>query len=185
MSEIVRCRACGYITKETSVKKVCPACGLPETVFEPHQEKVSKNRQLILGLNLHPISVHFPQALAILIPLMLAATWLPFEGLRFQLLITVRVLVVILPFSVAAAFFAGLIDGKTRFKKLTTPFLLRKIILGSVFLILSVAMAVLAFVEDSEPTLFYLILAFSVVCAICAALLGKIGGKIMSAKING
>jgi ribosomal protein L37E len=185
MTEMVRCRACGYITKETSVKKVCPACGLPETVFEPYQEKISKNRQLILGLNLHPISVHFPQALAILIPIMLAASWLPFEDLSLQLLISARLLIVILPFSVAGAIFAGLIDGKARFKKLTTPYLLKKIIVGFLFLVLSTVMAILTFVMESGPSSFYLILAMSVGCAICTTILGKIGGKIMSSKING
>ncbi|MBW1807479.1 MAG: rubrerythrin [Deltaproteobacteria bacterium] len=185
MTDMVRCRACGYIAKESSIKKVCPACGLPETVFEPYQDKISKNRQLILGLNLHPISVHFPQALAILIPIMLAASWLPIENLSFQLLISARLLIVILPFSVVGALLAGLIDGKTRFKKLTTPYLLKKIIVGSVFLILSTVMAILMFVEDFEPDSFYLVFAMSVGCAICAVILGKIGGKIVSAKVNG
>jgi len=28
MASLIRCKACGYITKEGKVKDVCPACGV-------------------------------------------------------------------------------------------------------------------------------------------------------------
>ena len=58
--ELVRCRPCGYVMKKSELDKVgvCPACGLPHTVFEPYREKVSANRLFILGLDIHPIVIH-------------------------------------------------------------------------------------------------------------------------------
>ena len=56
--ELVRCRPCGYVMKKSELGTgVCPACGLPHTVFEPYREKVSAKRLFLLGLDIHPIAI--------------------------------------------------------------------------------------------------------------------------------
>ena len=68
--ELVRCRPCGYVMKESELGDVCPACGLPRNVFEPYRERVSANRLFILGLDIHPIAIHLSQTFVALTPLL-------------------------------------------------------------------------------------------------------------------
>jgi hypothetical protein len=70
MKEFVRCRPCGFVMEAGKLGDVCPACGLPRKVFEPYREKVSRNRLMLLNLDLHPIVIHLSQALVIAIPLL-------------------------------------------------------------------------------------------------------------------
>ena len=71
MTQLLRCKPCGYIIKEQDLGQVCPACGMPKSAFEPYKENISPKRKFILGLDLHPIAVHFPQAFATILPLIL------------------------------------------------------------------------------------------------------------------
>ena len=67
--ELVRCRPCGYVMKKSELGTgVCPACGLPHTVFEPYREKVSAKRLFLLGLDIHPIAIHLSQTFVAMIP---------------------------------------------------------------------------------------------------------------------
>ena len=81
MKELVRCRPCGYVMEADKLGDVCPACGLPKKVFEPYRERVSRNRLMLLNLDLHPIVIHLSQALVIAIPLLVIITKL-FTGFQ-------------------------------------------------------------------------------------------------------
>ena len=70
MKELVRCRPCGFVMEADKLGDVCPACGLPRKVFEPYRERVSRNRLILLNLDLHPIAIHLSQALVIAIPIL-------------------------------------------------------------------------------------------------------------------
>jgi hypothetical protein len=73
------------------------------------------------------------------------------EGrVRTALLDTTRVLSIFLPFSVILAFAAGLFDGNLRFHKVTTPVLIRKIVVGSLFFLASVGAGLLALLTDID-----------------------------------
>lgn len=185
MAKTVRCKACGYVTDESKVKDVCPACGLPKTVFEEYNEKISKKRKFILDLHLHPIAVHFPQALATLIPVLLIAAMLLDPDLLLYFVHSARVLAVLLPFTVVGAIVAGIVDGKTRMKKLNTPLLARKMILGFLLLLFSVPMAVVVIWFGNWWGWPFLLIALSLGCLICEVFLGRIGGKLMYARLKG
>ncbi len=184
MGQII-CKACGYIMNEEKLGEICPACGVPRVAFEPYTETMSKKRARILGLNLHPIMLHFPQAFAAVIPPFLLLGAIAGPTIGHQVMSTVRVLAVILPLTVLAAAACGLIDGKTRFKRLTTPLLVRKIIAAVVLFVLSVAVAAVALLLGTDyPGRFYLFL-LSAACMVCEIYLAEIGKTLMNAKLPG
>lgn len=137
--ELVRCRPCGYVMKASELGEgVCPACGLPHTVFEPYRERVSANRLFILGLDIHPIAIHLSQTFVALAP-MLIVFHLIFPN--FQEVIVHSVInfsVWALPFSLVASTVSGIVDGITRFKTLRTPMLISKIIYSGLILTTSI-----------------------------------------------
>jgi hypothetical protein len=138
MKELVRCRPCGFVMEADKLGDVCPACGLPRKVFEPYREKVSRNRLMLLNLDLHPIVIHLSQALVIAIPLLVI---LKNFFCNFQPEIIRNVLifsVFIFPFTLLLAIITGIIDGLTRFKTLATPLLRVKIIFSFIILTLSI-----------------------------------------------
>ena len=71
MKTFIRCKACGFIMDASHLKDVCPACGLPKTVFEPYTKKISSKRKFIIDQHIHPVSVHFPQVFIVVIMFML------------------------------------------------------------------------------------------------------------------
>lgn len=183
--ELVRCKACGLILPEKKLGDVCPACGVPRSAFEPYRETMSGKRKFILNLNLHPIALHFPQAFSAIIPpfIIMGVAVNPIAG--HDLLATVKVASLFMPLAVAAAFVCGLIDGKTRFKKFNTPYLILKIMFASVLLALSVILAAVAYFygTDYPGRLFLLIL--SLACIACQIYLAGIGKMLMNAKLPG
>jgi hypothetical protein len=145
MAEMVICKSCGYVMEKGKLGDKCPACGVPAKMFLPYEERISARRKLLLSLDIHPVLVHFPQAFtATILVLALAIKFIP-NPLTAQLLATVRVLGILLPFTVAAAFAAGMFDGKIRFRRFSTPLLKKKMAVGLMFFIQSVAIAVLSF----------------------------------------
>ncbi|HDP79554.1 MAG TPA: rubrerythrin [Spirochaetes bacterium] len=185
MDKLVRCKACGYIMKEKGLKDVCPACGVPKTAFEPFAEKISPRRKMIIDANLHPISVHFPQAFATVLPPLLAATLFVPESIGDVLLCASKVMIYLLPFTVIGAFKAGLLDGYTRFKKLSTPALIKKIITGSALIALSIALAAMTYTRGLEGRFLYYAVILAAACVVCEIILGQIGKKLMIAKLPG
>jgi hypothetical protein len=91
-----------------------------------------------------------------------------------------------LPFFLILALLTGLVDGKTRFRKVTTPFLKKKIIFGLSFLFTSILIAAvtLALQLSSLPvmTLFTILTIIAVGFSIA---LGLIGDELMEAKLSG
>ncbi len=185
MRNEVYCKACGYIMREEKLGEVCPACGVPKTAFEPYKEKLSKKRRFILDLHIHPITVHFPQAFAGILPVLIIGGILLTCKFGDMLISTATVLIYLLPLTVLPSIAAGLIDGKTRFKSLTTIALKRKIITGSLLLVLSILMAVYTFTQHITMSSYPLILAMSIACILCQVILGQIGNKLMDSKLPG
>ena len=186
MSNLIRCKACGYITEEGKIRDVCPACGMPAKMFEPYTDPVSEKRRLILGLHIHPIMVHFPQAFAITIFLLVALSYFAPLVIQEMLFDSIQVISFLLPFFVVLSLITGLFDGKIRFRKVTTPFLKKKIILGLLFLITSIALAFVAFSGQLpvSPIREYFTL-LTIIAVIFGAGLGLLGGHLMEAKLPG
>lgn len=171
--ELVRCRPCGYVMKASELGEgVCPACGLPHTVFEPYRERVSANRLFILGLDIHPIAIHLSQTFVALAPLLIFFHWIfpDFQPVIVHSVITFSVWA--LPFSLVASTISGIIDGITRFKTLQTPMLRSKIIFSA--LILTTSITELALYEPENYTWYVIVLnLISLGFAVKLGLLGK------------
>ncbi len=181
----MKCKACGYVMEEGKIKDVCPACGLPKTVFEPYDDKLSPKRRLIMELDLHAIIVHFPQAFAVFIPPCIVVSYFvpaPFNG---DLLSTVKILALVLPLSVLASLVTGMIDGKNRFKKLNTPAQKFKIVLGSVLFILTLGIFYVVLFVGFSVTGQILIIALCTCAIACQVLLARTGIKLMFSHLKG
>ncbi len=177
MKKLIRCKACGYIMTEEKLGDKCPACGVPRDMFEPYTDPMSESRRRILRLDLHPIAVHFPTSFAVAVLVFAIATFF-FSGPVEELLIsTIKVIVLFLPLVVIVAFLAGLLDGKTRFRRFDRSHILKtKIVYGSLFFILSVGLALSVWLAGlgSIPliSLAVALAAGSVACTVVLALLG-------------
>lgn len=180
MNAKVRCKLCGYVMNESALKDVCPACGVSRKVFEAYEDPLEPRRRLIVQLDLHSIFAHAPQALTffvlLLVPLSKALpdAWLDYVRKA------VAVMALLLPLSLAGTFLTGLLDGHNRFRKLNTPLLVRKMLFGGLFFVLSVPIAYLARFADWADGRVYLwlnllnILAFG-----CSMVLGIIGAELL------
>ena len=138
MKKYVRCKVCGYVMEESELKDLCPACGLPKTVFEPYTKKISPQRKFILDQHIHPIAIHFPQVLIMLIVFMPLLSLIVSDPWRAEFLIIAKWSIYVLPITVLGGFLTGLLDGKLRFKKLHTPLLISKMMVGLIFQLLSI-----------------------------------------------
>lgn len=186
MANLIKCKACGYVTEEGKIKDVCPACGVPAKMFEPYQDPVTEKRRRILKLHIHPIVVHFPQSFAFTLFVLAVLSFVAPPQINEVLHYTMQVLSLVLPFTLILALLTGLIDGKTRFHKVTTPFLKKKIILGSSFLFTSVLIAVVVCIsrQSSVPEMALFTLLTMVAVGFSIAL-GLIGDELMEAKFPG
>jgi hypothetical protein len=181
MKELVRCRPCGFVMDADKLGDVCPACGLPRKVFEPYRERVSRNRLILLNLDLHPIAIHLSQALVIAIPVLVILTNL-FKEFQPEMLHNVlNFSVIVFPFTLVIAIITGVIDGLTRFKTLATPILRVKIIFSLIILSLSVAMFFVALKENLYP----LTLILSILSLGAGIQLGLWGKKLINVILPG
>jgi hypothetical protein len=186
MASLVRCKACGYVTAEGKIKDVCPACGVPAKMFEPYQDPVAEKRRKILGLHIHPIMVHFPQSFAFTLLVLAILSFVAPPQIKEVLNCTIRVLSSALPFFLMLALLTGLVDGKTRFRKVTTPFLKKKIIFGLSFLGTSILIAAVALaMQLSSVPIMILFTLLSTIAVGCSVVLGLIGDELMGAKLSG
>ena len=186
MANLMRCKACGFVTDQGRIKDVCPACGVPAKMFEAYTHPVSLKRRRILDLHTHPVLVHFPQAFALTLFLLSFFAFFVPQILLAILDPTIKVLSVLLPFFVIPAIATGILDGKLRFRKVTTPLLRKKIFLSLVFFIIAVVLAAIAlsggFLTSPTHIIFTLL---TLTISLCGALLGLIGGKLLDAKFPG
>jgi len=187
MSQLLRCKACGFLTTEEKLGAVCPACGVPRSAFEPYADPLSARRRKILKLNLHPMVIHFPQASAVSV-LALTITPLVFSGsIETLFLSTAKILSLILPVVVISSFLTGLLDGKNRFKKVRRSLILKKkIILAVLFFLFSLALALLIWIEGlSGQGLILISIGLAAAAFGCSFFLGILGSKIMTSILPG
>ena len=180
--ELVRCRPCGYVMKKSELGTgVCPACGLPHTVFEPYREKVSAKRLFLLGLDIHPIAIHLSQTFVAMIPgLMIFHLIFPnFFPEIIHPVISFSVFV--FPLTLLLSFASGLLDGMTRFKTLETPLLKSKIIYSLLIVVLAGLVAILF---KPETYNFWIVL-LSLGALACAVKLGLMGKKLINVILPG
>jgi hypothetical protein len=185
MKKYIRCKSCGYIMEEGAPGDKCPACGVPRTMFQPYTPDISEKRARILNLHVHPVIVHAPQALAF-ITLVAVLFHFAFPVFVTEILDTIKVLSFLLPIVAIGSFLTGLLDGKIRFRKVTTPLLVRKMVFGAVFFVFSSVMAVSILLPGIDPSIAWpVFLASNLVCVFASVQLGLIGTSIINARFPG
>jgi ribosomal protein L37E len=186
MANLIRCKACGYVTCEGKIKDVCPACGVPAKMFEPYADTVTEKRRRILRLHIHPIIVHFPQSFAFTLFVLAGLSFVAPPQINESLHCTIQVISSALPFFLILALLTGLVDGKTRFRKVTTPFLKKKIIFGLSFLFTSILIAAVTFAfRLSSVPVMALFTMLTIIAVGFSIALGLIGSELMEAKFPG
>jgi uncharacterized membrane protein/rubredoxin len=186
MKKYVRCKSCGYIMEEGKLKDTCPACSVPRKMFEEYTPTISAKRARILDSHIHPIIVHAPQSFA-LFTLIFTVIYL-FAGaeLRNGLFSTIKVLSFCLPIVAIAAIASGVLDGITRFRKVTTLILERKILFGGIFFVFSCGMLVLTmFFSLETPAIVILFAVSNFICFVSSGMLGLLGSSIINARFPG
>lgn len=187
MKDMVRCKACGYIMEKDALGDVCPACGVKKEMFEPWEDKVGVLRRFILEKHLHPVIVHAPQALTFLLLLLGAA--FPLFGADLQkayLWPAVVVMTWLLPISIVATILSGFFDAMVRYRKVATPALLQKQILGYLLLAASIVMTVVVSTGTfADLTVWLSYVAANLVAMATSALLGLKGAKLTHAVMPG
>lgn len=186
MKEMIICKSCGYVMEKGHLKDRCPACGVPAKMFMPHDEKISQERKFLLSLDIHPVIVHFPQAFIGTI-LLLSLAGLVIKGPLLSFFeATIRTLGVFMPVVVAGAFLSGVFDAKTRFRKVKTPLLIRKMLLGSLLFLISCGIAAVSiYIPLNSPSLYLMVIGLTLPAVGCATLLGLIGTGLLTARFPG
>ncbi len=183
MVKLKRCRVCGFIIEEGKIRKVCPACGAPNTAFEDYSSEISEGRRKKLNRHMHPVLVHFPEAFTILLVVSLLITILTTGQIASNFFTIATILTIFLPFTVLGAMLFGMYDGKLRFKRITTPALKKKITLSVIYLGLSTILLILTLNYSGEVNELVILLILAVGCMLCSGLLGLIGGTLLEAKL--
>lgn len=177
MKELLKCKPCGYIIRKEKLGDVCPACGVSSKVFEPYKDRVAPKRRFLLDLDLHPIAVHFPQTIAVFI-MNCALVAMVFPNFKaHEISEFVKMLAILMPISVFGAFVSGIIDGKLRFKKIDTLAHRRKIVVGSIMILVSLLITYVAvtfsFADMNVKVSIFVISCVALALAISLALTGK------------
>jgi len=137
-------------------------------------------------MNLHPMVIHFPVAFtASTFALSLFSLFFPrfLAGLATNLLV---VMTAVLPLTVLAGWAAGMFDGRIRFRRVTTPLLVRKMAMGGSVFLETLAAAVLMFAFGLDPVWVRIVIAVLLGISLGAvAVLAKIGASLLCAKSPG
>lgn len=187
MRKLIRCKACGYIMAEEKLGDKCPACGVPRDMFEPYTDPMAESRRRILRLDLHPMAVHFPTSFAVAVFVFTIASFF-FSGPLEELLISaIKVIALFLPLVVLIAFLAGLLDGKTRFRRLGRSHILKtKIVYGSLFFVFSVGLTLVVWLAGlGSITLISLAVALAAGSVACTVVLALLGTQILNSAFPG
>ena len=185
MKKYVRCKVCGYIMEEGDLKDVCPACGVPKTAFVEHKYNINEKRLNILSQHLHPISVHFPEAISVFLVGFFILSFITPESISNNLITTNKILSFFYPITVILAFIAGIYDAKIRFKKLSPPVLKQKMYLGTLLFVFSLIMPILfilvSYTTVTQIIIFIVCIANLILCVV----LGRMGGKLIDSVMPG
>ncbi|MHA2155218.1 MAG: hypothetical protein ACXABU_07760 [Candidatus Hodarchaeales archaeon] len=120
-----------------------------ESVLPVEPEKEHFFHMNIKQLDVHPVSVHFTISYIAVIALLYIISIFSSEILGISIEGTRDLQIIFFPLLVIGGGITGIIDGKVRFRKLSTPYLQRKIILGSVLFVVSV---LILFVHNLDGT---------------------------------
>ncbi|HME54572.1 MAG TPA: hypothetical protein VKM55_20335 [Candidatus Lokiarchaeia archaeon] len=176
------CRLCGYIYKGKPTGN-CPACGAPVSSFVPYNLGLDDFRYKLLSVDLHPIATHFGVGIAVLLALDYFVVTIINPNL-FNIDLgyggALDFLALILPIFVGLTALLGYFDGKLRYKKIKTKFLMRKLWLACIYFAVSIAIPIFNFTSGMGSNFtFKAIEGVLIVAAfLLAAVLGMIGKEL-------
>jgi len=186
MKKMYRCKVCGYIAESQEPPEVCPACGFKGKIFEEFESPVSAKRRIIMKLHIHPVLVHFPLAFVLSLFLINLIVLIDIIQLPSTFTAMAEAIIWLLPFAAFLATISGMYDGKLRFKRIDTPLLKKKMVLSSLFILVSISLIVLLSSSDLDQRSYGLvILMYSVVLSGIGTWLGLIGSRLIEAKVRG
>lgn len=176
------CRLCGYIYKGKP-SGPCPACGAPASSFVPYVLGLDAKRYNLLRMDLHPIATHWGVGVAVLLFLDFLVVIL-INPVIFNIKLgyggVLDFLALILPIFVGLTALLGYFDGKLRYKKIKTKFLMRKLWLACIYFGVSIAIPIFDFTSGMGTNLTFVaiegVLIFAAV--ILASILGMIGREL-------
>ncbi|MHA2173980.1 MAG: hypothetical protein ACXABI_04085 [Candidatus Hodarchaeales archaeon] len=174
------CRLCGFV-REVGKGGICPACGAPERAFLPFEHKASEKRRIFLKLDVHPVAVHFTISYTAVVALLYIISIFSTTLLGIPIEDTRDLQILFLPLLIVGGGITGVIDGKIRFRKIDTPYLKRKIILGSILFVLSLWIFIFHNMDTSDPLIKLLEGIFIFSSFAIASYLGWIGAEMMCA----
>ncbi len=177
MAHFERCKACGLVMIAGKYE-ICPACGVKKSAFEPFHDKVPHNRRIVLDLHIHPILVHFPQTISSILFTMLIGALILSGDFSEKLLHVADIMAYLLPISIPPAFLSGILDGFVRYKRLDTPYMIYKTLVGIILMLISIAIAIITFYGDSREIIFYNIF-LTLLSLACQVYLGRVGARLM------
>jgi uncharacterized membrane protein/rubredoxin len=182
----VKCKVCGYVMAEGKLGDRCPACGAPRAAFEPFTDRISERRRSLLDLHLHPMFIHFPQAFSVSVLVLSFAPFI-FRGQALDLLWgTLKILALALPLAAAAAFAAGVVDGRTRFKSIRrSPILRRKLIFGSLLILSSLGATLQLWRGGVSESRNLPVIVLALIAFLSSFSLGLLGNKITGSEMPG
>jgi hypothetical protein len=186
MEPLTKCKSCGYVMAAAKLKDRCPACGVPAKMFEPYTEKISPPRKFLLALDIHPVFVHFTQAFTASVLVLSGLALVSTGGLLSKVTSTIAVLGAALPGVILLTFLAGMLDGKIRFRRVTTPLLKKKMALGGLLFLFSLGIAAVTVFWPLDSAVTLISLAGLALPALgCATLLAFWGVSLLNAKFPG
>ena len=184
MRSHIQCSVCGYIGENHTIKQVCPACGVPLSSFEHYEYGINEKRLSNLKMHLHPILVHFPISIAVLSFIVLVIAFSMKAATNSAWILIEKAISLILPFTIIAAMASGLFDAKSRLRDAIGQLQRQKIVLGTLFLVVSGISAIL--VNYKFFTWFgkAIILLLSMLNILFSAKLGRRGESLLNVMIK-
>ena len=172
------CRLCGFV-RHVGKGGICPACGARERAFLPFEHKASEQRRMFLKLDVHPVAVHFTISYTAIVAILYFISLFSDTLMGIPIQDTRDLQILFLPLLIIGGGITGIIDGKVRFRKLDTPYLKRKIILGSVLFIVSLVIVFIHNMKSTDPLMIFLEGIVTVIAFAIASYLGWIGAEMM------
>jgi uncharacterized membrane protein len=155
-------------------------------MMEAWKDPVSEKRRFALGFDAHPILDHFSVSF-VTCAFVLSLFVLIFPTvIADAMTLVLQVFAGVLPLAVIASFVSGLVDGKVRFRRTSTPLLRRKQLMGAVFFVAAAAAAIVSIVVGSGALWARLVDVVALgVGFVMAVLLGRIGKGLLTAIFPG
>lgn len=181
----LRCSVCGYVMDGGYTGEECPVCGALRAAFESYTDRVSSKRRKFLNLHLHSVVVHFPQAFSVFMLFSVVMLFILKGQLKADFWATLKVLSMFLPVSVVVGLVSGMMDGRVRFRRLSTIILRRKIMAALVFLVFSVGVFVMMNCVELSASWHVVLVGLNGVCALSSVFLGHNGGRLVGMETPG